>query len=299
MEVPRRTFTTKEVAQNNTIHSIWCIIDGKSYYDELLVPTQPTRSTASIAMNFFRNIMISASARLGATNLSLVHSAPGGLSQVPYAEPIWLNRLYRSPYYNKSHLTFLHAVRNFVDVHMYPEAQQKESDGTYISKELIGKMAQNNILAMRLGPGVHLHNLTLMNFLPGDQFDYFHDLILSPELSRAVARGFQDADVAGLAIGLTAIRQWAADPRLRDKISQECLSGQKFICLAITEPFAGSDVSGIQTTATKSRDGQYYIVSGVKKWITNGMFADYFVTGCKSEDGFSVLLIPRDEKRPD
>ncbi|KAH0841217.1 hypothetical protein FOPE_06553 [Fonsecaea pedrosoi] len=182
---------------------------------------------------------------------------------------------------------------------MYPETQQKESDGTYVSKEPIGKMAQNNILAMRLGPGVDLHNLTLMDFLPGDQFDYFHELILSQELSRAVARGFQDANVAGLAIGLTAIRQWAADPRLRDKMSQECLSGQNFICLAITEPFAGSDVSGIQTTATKSSDGQYYIVSGVMKWITNGMFADYLVTGCKSEDVFSATLDSSRRKRPD
>lgn len=32
-----------------------------------------------------------------------------------------------------------------------------------------------------------------------------------------------------------------------------------------------------------------------RKWITNGMFADYFVTGCRTEKGFSVLLVPRDE----
>lgn len=32
-----------------------------------------------------------------------------------------------------------------------------------------------------------------------------------------------------------------------------------------------------------------------RKWITNGMFADYFVTGCRTEKGFSVLLISRDE----
>ena len=36
-------------------------------------------------------------------------------------------------------------------------------------------------------------------------------------------------------------------------------------------------------------------MNGAKKWITNGMFADYFVTGCRTEKGFSVLLIPRDD----
>lgn len=34
---------------------------------------------------------------------------------------------------------------------------------------------------------------------------------------------------------------------------------------------------------------------GTKKWITNGMFADYFVTGCRTEKGFSVILVPRDD----
>jgi alkylation response protein AidB-like acyl-CoA dehydrogenase len=37
------------------------------------------------------------------------------------------------------------------------------------------------------------------------------------------------------------------------------------------------------------------LTSLYRKWITNGMFADYFVTGCKTEKGFSVLLIPRGE----
>lgn len=57
----------------------------------------------------------------------------------------------------------------------------------------------------------------------------------------------------------------------------------------------GSDVAGLRTTATKTPDGKHYIVRGTKKWITNGMWCDYFVTGCRTEKGFSVLLIPRQE----
>jgi len=41
------------------------------------------------------------------------------------------------------------------------------------------------------------------------------------------------------------------------------------------------------------RDGDYWIVTGTKKWITNGTFADYFTTGCKTETGFTVMLIER------
>lgn len=46
------------------------------------------------------------------------------------------------------------------------------------------------------------------------------------------------------------------------------LRGEKNICLAISEAFAGSDVAGMKTTAKKSADGKHYIVNGTKKWIT-------------------------------
>ena len=59
--------------------------------------------------------------------------------------------------------------------------------------------------------------------------------------------------------------------------------------------FAGSDVSALRTTATKTPDGKHYIINGTKKWITNGTFSDYFVTACRTEGGFSVILVPRQE----
>jgi alkylation response protein AidB-like acyl-CoA dehydrogenase len=72
--------------------------------------------------------------------------------------------------------------------------------------------------------------------------------------------------------------------------------GQKIICLNITEPNAGSDVANIKTTAV--REGDHYVVNGNKKWITNGIFADYFTvavrTGGKGMRGISMLLLERD-----
>merc|ERR1719199_1140135 len=77
------------------------------------------------------------------------------------------------------------------------------------------------------------------------------------------------------------------------------LTQDKQSCLAISEPFAGSDVAGVRTTAEKTPDGEFYIVNGVKKWITEGMTADYFVTavrtGGKGAKGISLLLIERGE----
>lgn len=62
----------------------------------------------------------------------------------------------------------------------------------------------------------------------------------------------------------------------------ECFSGEKRICLAISDENAGSDVAGLTCIAKKSSCGQFYIVNGTKKWITNGTFCDYFVTAVRT-----------------
>lgn len=70
--------------------------------------------------------------------------------------------------------------------------------------------------------------------------------------------------MAGLAISLTAVQQWLRDPALKERVTEEVLSGQKKMCLAITEAFAGSDVAGLKTSAEKTADGKHYIVNGTK-----------------------------------
>lgn len=227
----------------------------------------------------------------------VIEPKAGDISQVPYAEPLWLSREFKTPYYKEHHRKFQKAMRLFVDTHMTPEAQEKEKSGEYISQELIDKMAEANILAMRMGPGKHLEGRKLLyGAIEPKDYDYFCDLILSQELVRMNARGFQDGNMAGMTISMSAVLAWANDEKLKNRVADEVLSGKKKMCLAITEAFAGSDVAGLRTTAELSEDGSHYIVRGTKKWITNGMFSDYFVTGCKTEKGFSVLLVPRSEE---
>lgn len=83
---------------------------------------------------------------------------------------------------------------------------------------------------------------------------------------------------------------------LKEKVVSACLSGEKIICLAITEPSGGSDVAGLQSEAKDM--GDHYLLNGEKKWITNGVFADYFCvavrTGKPGFGGISFLLVERD-----
>jgi len=70
---------------------------------------------------------------------------------------------------------------------------------------------------------------------------------------------------------------------------------KKNISLAISEPYAGSDVANIKTTA--KREGNFYIVNGSKKWITGGLWADYFTVAVRTGDngpfGISLLLLEK------
>jgi alkylation response protein AidB-like acyl-CoA dehydrogenase len=308
--MPHETLTRDAVAKHNKPDDMWCVIDHKVYDLTDFVDAHPGGSVvleqvagtdATTAFyNLHRQEVLQKYSDLCVGTIEgekseVIVPQIGDLSPVPYAEPLWLRPQFKSPYFKESHRKFQKEVRKFVDEHVTPEAQEKEKSGEYISQELIDRMAANDMLAMRLGPGKHLHGKNLLGVVKGEEFDYLHDLIQAQEGVRANARGFQDGNMAGMTISLTAVLQWMPETELKTKVVNETLAGKKKMCLAITEAFAGSDVAGLRTTATLTPDGKHYVVRGTKKWITNGMFSDYFVTGCKTDKGFSVLLIERDE----
>jgi alkylation response protein AidB-like acyl-CoA dehydrogenase len=87
-------------------------------------------------------------------------------------------------------------------------------------------------------------------------------LIINTELARFGTRGFTDGILIGGVIGLPPVLNYGS-PELQAKVVPEVLSGKKYIALAISEAFAGSDVSGLQTTAIQ--DGNEWVVTGTKK----------------------------------
>ncbi|KAK8056459.1 hypothetical protein PG993_001686 [Apiospora rasikravindrae] len=306
-----KTFSRDEVAKHNTEEEVWFVIDSKVYDVSDFLDAHPggeavlrqvagTDATAAF-YNLHRQEVLDKYEDLCIGTVqgekpSVITMKPGDLSQVPYAEPLWLTPAFKSPYYNDSHRRLQKAMRVFTDTYITPEAQAREADGKYISQELIDRMSKAGILHMRLGPGKHLHGVDLLGgAVKGEEFDYFHDLIMGQEGCRSNARGFQDGNMAGMVIGLPCVMNYMKDEKRKQAIMNEVFSGKKKICLAITEAFAGSDVAGLRTTAVKTPDGKHYIVNGTKKWITNGVFSDYFVTGVKTDKGLSVLLIPRGE----
>jgi acyl-CoA dehydrogenase len=99
----------------------------------------------------------------------------------------------------------------------------------------------------------------------------------------------------GMSFGVPPILKFG-NKHVQEQFLPELLKGESRICIAITEPEAGSDVANIQTTATKSADGKHYIVNGQKKWITNGIWSKYATmavrTGGPGAAGLSLLVVP-------
>ena len=130
-----------------------------------------------------------------------------------------------------------------------------------------------------------------------EKWDLFHEMILTDEISRAGSGGLVWNLIGGFGIGCPPLVKFGKKS-LVDRILPAILNGDKRICLAITEPDAGSDVANLTCEAKLTEDGKHYIVNGEKKWITNGIWCDYFTTavrtGGEGMNGVSCLIIERE-----
>lgn len=130
----------------------------------------------------------------------------------------------------------------------------------------------------------------------GQGGDYFSAMVL--------AEAIANANCGGLAMGVAVQTDMAMPPILafgteeqKQQWAVPAIKGEKILSLGITEPDAGSDVSGIKTRAV--RDGDDFVINGSKTYITNGHRADVIVLVTKTDpdvgyDGFTLFLVPMD-----
>src|ERR687896_2551365 len=114
----------------------------------------------------------------------------------------------------------------------------------------------------------------------GQGGDYYCNIVLAEEMTHC--------NCGGLAMGVAVQTDMATPPVLvlgteeqKREYLVPAIRGERISCLGITEPDAGSDVAGIQTRAV--RDGDDWVISGSKTFITNGHRADLIVLVTKTD----------------
>jgi len=188
-------------------------------------------------------------------------------------------------YYNAEHLAFADAVRKFTAQEISPFVNDWEEAETF-PRELYRKAADVGLLG--LGFPEEFGGIA--------ETDAFHVLLAAVELAQCGSGGVL-ASLLSHSIGAPPIKN-AGSAEMKARVLPQILSGEKISALAITEPGGGSDVAGLTTKAV--RDGDDYLVSGEKIFITSGMRADYYSVAVRTDpnakgaNGVSMLLIEGD-----
>jgi alkylation response protein AidB-like acyl-CoA dehydrogenase len=184
--------------------------------------------------------------------------------------------------YQPEHEEYRHSVRAFLEREVVPDYPTWEQAGI-VPRELFAKAGElgafGEVPEEYGGAGMR-------------DFRY-HTVLAEEGAAHAVAPA-----VLGLTLQADVCLPYLLDLTTDEQKARwlpDVASGRKIVAIAMTEPGAGSDLSGIRTRAR--RDGDHYIVDGAKSFITNGINADLVIvavrTGEDPHRGLSLVVMER------
>lgn len=185
---------------------------------------------------------------------------------------------------NEEQRLFQRAVRDFCEAELRPYAAEVDATGE-LRWEAIRKM-----------PALGLTSLQVPDAYGGADLDTITTAIAIEEVGRACgSTGLSLAAHNGLGCG--PLVRWGTDEQKATYLPP-LVNAQVLGALALTEPQAGSDLAnGVQTRA--QRDGDSWVISGQKAWITNVKHAANIITLLRTDaeagtSGFSLIIVPTD-----
>jgi glutaryl-CoA dehydrogenase len=167
-------------------------------------------------------------------------------------------------------------VRQFVDEKVKPHVADWYDTGQLPARELARQFGEIGLLGMHLegygcaGMSATAYGLACLELEAGDS-------------------GIRSLVSVQGSLAMQAIHAYGSeDQRLQWLPSMA--SGEAIGCFGLTEPDYGSDPAGMRTLA--KRDGEDWVLSGTKMWITNGSVADVAVVWAQTEDGIRGFVVP-------
>jgi alkylation response protein AidB-like acyl-CoA dehydrogenase len=184
--------------------------------------------------------------------------------------------------FESDHDLFRESARKFIDSEIVPNVAKWEAEGK-VDKEMFRRAGAAGLLGTAVPE----------EYGGGGVKDFRFNAVIVEEMMAA------DAFASGMCITLhnDVVLPYFLDlctEEQKDRWYPGLASGELMSAIAMTEPGAGSDLAGIQTTAI--RDGDVYVVNGSKTFITNGINSDVIVTAVKTDpmerhSGISLVVI--------
>ncbi|PWH81828.1 acyl-CoA dehydrogenase [Algibacter marinivivus] len=189
-----------------------------------------------------------------------------------------------SMYFTEEHNLFRKSLQDFLQKEVVPHIEKWEKTGN-IERFIWKKFGDMGFFGINYPEAYG-----------GMDLDLFYTVILLEELQKINSGGFAAAIWAHAYLAMTHLNA-EGDDAIKQKYLAPSITGDKIGCLCITEPFGGSDVAGMRTTAVK--EGDHYIINGSKTFITNGVISDYLVVAAKTNPelgnkGISIFVLDRD-----
>lgn len=187
-------------------------------------------------------------------------------------------------YFTEEHHLFRQSLKDFLQKEVVPHIEKWERTGQ-IERFIWQKFGEMGFFG-----------IAYPEEYGGMDLDFFYTVILLEELQKINSGGFAAAIWAHAYLAMTHLNA-EGDARIKAEYLAPSITGAKIGCLCITEPFGGSDVAGMRSTAV--RDGDFYTLNGSKTFITNGVYSDYLVVAAKTAPelggkGMSIFVIDRD-----
>ncbi|MDQ1242387.1 MAG: citronellyl-CoA dehydrogenase [Pseudomonadota bacterium] len=189
--------------------------------------------------------------------------------------------------FTSEHEELRRTIERFVEQELNPHVDEWEEAGIFPAHEVFRKLGELGLLG-----------LTKPEAYGGAGLDYSYSVLMAETLGNTRCGGVPMAIGVQTDMATPALARFGSD-ELRAEFLAPAIAGTAVACIGVSEPGAGSDVASIRTTARK--DGDDYVISGGKLWITNGTQADWMCCLANTSEGSphrnkSLIIVPMKSK---
>ena len=174
-------------------------------------------------------------------------------------------------------------LKRYIDEHINPHVDEWEEAGIFPAHQVFKGLGDLGLLG-----------LTKPEAYGGAGLDYSYGMVMAETLGHINCGGVPMAIGVQTDMCTPALARFGSD-ELRKEFLMPAIAGNMVGCIGVSEPGAGSDVAGIKSVARK--DGDDYVISGQKMWITNSIQADWMCMLVNTSDGpahknKSLVMVP-------